>query len=457
MINFYDIAYTFGLGVAAPVWAVRSKTRKKVLDAFSQRMGQIERSAGPAAGRKCVMLHAVSVGELNAAAGLVSGLRERYPGVHLVISTTTETGSQRAAAVYAEAADVTLIRYPLDFSAAVARVLGGLRPDLVILMELELWPNFISSCHRRGVPVIVANGRITESSFRNFRIGSWLTRRMFGRLAAVGAQEQTYADRFITLGSRPEKTVVTGTMKFDTASTDGNVTGAAELAAEMGLRPPLWVAGSTGPGEEEIVLAAYRLLLPEFPDLQLAIIPRKPERFDEVAVLIDRGGFVCVRRSMGEGLWALGFGLCEGADQSSFLSPKPQALRPIFLGDTMGELRKFYAAAAVVFVGRTLVDLGEKQHGSDMIEPAALGKPTIVGPFTGNFAEVMNAFRAADAMVELAANTTAAGLAGAVATLLRDPGELGDRARRVVDSHRGATARTMRLIEPLISESTRPE
>jgi len=160
MINFYDIAYTFGLGAAAPVWAVRSKTRKKVLDAFAKRMGQIEgptKNGGPNPWR-CVMLHAVSVGELNAAAGLIKALRERYPGVHLVISTTTETGAERASSLYGHDADVTLIRYPLDFSLAVGRVLDGLKPQLVILMELELWPNFMAACWRRSIPVMVANG-----------------------------------------------------------------------------------------------------------------------------------------------------------------------------------------------------------------------------------------------------------------------------------------------------------
>jgi len=465
MINFYDIAYTFGLGAAAPVWAVRSKTRKKVLDAFVKRMGQIE---GPAkAGGHCVMLHAVSVGELNAAAGLIKALRERYPGVHLVISTTTDTGAERANALYGNDHDVTLIRYPLDFSLAVGRVLDGLKPQLVILMELELWPNFMAACWRRNIPVMVANGRITESSFRNFRIGSWLTRRMFRRLSAVAAQERAYADRFITLGAPPEKVTVTGTMKFDTAPAGDTIPGAAELAEEMGLRDPLWIAGSTGPGEEQIVLDAYKTLLTDFPDLQLAVIPRKPERFDEVATLIQQSGYSCIRRSKittsdtvdrGTGFQPVSSSTPENhgletratATQNPYItppSPKSQAPDPIILGDTMGELRKFYAAATVVFVGRTLVDLGEKQHGSDMIEPAALGKPTIVGPFTGNFTEVMNAFRAAEAMVEI---ENPAQLAETVARLLRDPGEIGARARATVTQQRGATERTMGMIATLL-------
>ncbi|HEY0009189.1 MAG TPA: hypothetical protein VGB55_10735, partial [Tepidisphaeraceae bacterium] len=254
-------------------------------------------------------------------------------------------------------------------------------------------------------------------------------------------------------GADATKTIVTGTMKFDTAPQEGVVSGADELAAEMNLRSPLWVCGSTGPGEEQIALNAHKTLLEEFPDLQLAIIPRKPKRFDEVANLIVGNGFLVVRRSgQGkEGVGPLGLGLGDDASQS----PKPQGQIPVVLGDTMGELRKFYARADVVFVGRSLVDLGEKQHGSDMIEPAALAKPTIVGPFTGNFAEVMNAFEAASAMIRITPPeedpaAASALLAEAVGKLLRDPGDLGTKARDVVQANVGATARTMEQIIPLL-------
>ncbi|MGN6726858.1 MAG: 3-deoxy-D-manno-octulosonic acid transferase, partial [Tepidisphaeraceae bacterium] len=233
----------------------------------------------------------------------------------------------------------------------------------------------------------------------------------------------------------PAKTHVTGTMKFDTAPQSTHIAGADELAQAMGITHPLWVCGSTGPDEEPIILQAYRTLLNEFPALRLAIIPRKPERFDEVAEQITQAGFTCVRRSAG-----------APAD--------PITGQPVLLGDTMGELRKFYAHADVVFVGRTLVDLGEKQHGSDMIEPAALAKPTVVGPFTGNFTEVMNALRAADAIVEIDAPGK---LADAIAALLRDPGQIGARARGVVEQQRGATERTMHTLLPLLSPTNANE
>jgi 3-deoxy-D-manno-octulosonic-acid transferase len=429
-INFYDIAYGFGLGVSAPVWAVRSKTRRKVLDAFHQRMGNVAAEAAKAGG-PCVMLHAVSVGELNAARGLIDLLRTRHPNLHVVLSTTTQTGHERAEVLYGNRPDVTLIYYPLDFSAAVGRVLESFKPLAVILMELEIWPNFIASCELRGIPVILANGRITEGSYKNFRLGSFLTRRVFRKLAAVAAQEELYAERFINLGTDPAVTSVTGTMKFDTASTTLDPIAAEALASQLSLRHPLWVAGSTGPGEEEIVLLTYQTLLKEFPALQLAIVPRKPDRFDEVAALIGRTGYACVRRSQTK----------EG--------PPPTDAKAIILGDTMGELRNFYQNADVVFVGRTVVNLGEKQHGSDMIEPCALGKPTIVGSYTQNFAEPMNALRLADGIVEI---KTSSELTDAVANLLRTPGDVGLRARQVVQRQRGATERTLAIIEPILQK-----
>lgn len=427
-INFYDIAYGFGVGVSAPVWVVRSKTRRKVLDAFKQRMGHV----GPPPGKQSVMLHAVSVGELNAARGLIDGLRKRHPDLHIIVSTTTQTGHERAEALYGQDAGVTLIYYPLDFSAAVTRVLDALQPIAVVLMELELWPNFLVACEARGIPVVLANGRITEGSFKNFRIGSFLTRRMFRRLKLTCVQEQTYADRFLALGSDPATTHVTGTMKFDTAAVDIDPAKPAALAAELCLSRPLWVAGSTGPGEEDIVLAAYESLRSEFPSLQLAIVPRKPERFNDVAALIESRGHVCVRRSTYK------------CDTHAVKMPAP-----VILGDTMGELRNFYANADVVFVGRTLVDLGEKQHGSDMIEPVALGKPTVVGPFTNNFAEAMNALRAAQGIVEI---TEPKQLTEATAALLRSPGSIGENGRQVVQTQRGATARTLELFEPILDK-----
>jgi 3-deoxy-D-manno-octulosonic-acid transferase len=428
LINGYDIAWGAGLAVSAPFWLIKPSARVKVIRALRERMGKQIARLEPLAS---VMIHAVSVGELNATRAMVKLLRDARPGLHFVISTTTDTGFARAGELYGHDPSITLIRYPLDFSAAINRVLDNLRPRIVVLMELEVWPNFVLGCQRRGIPVLLLNGRLTTGSFRNYKLGGFLVRRMFRRLSAICAQERVYADRFIALGAPPERVSVTGTMKFDTAQVADRIANDDGLAAEVGLKPgsePIWVCGSTGPGEEELVLHVYRNLQSQLPDLRLAVVPRKPERFDEVANLIRSHGFNLVRRS-------------NPSAVSDTKSPTP-----IVLGDTMGELRKFYSLADVVFVGRTLVDLGSRQHGSDMIEPAALAKPVIVGPYSGNFAEVMNAFRAERATREV---HTAEELRVQVLSLLKNKQSartIGLAAQQVVRREQGATRRNVDVI-----------
>jgi len=427
VINGYDIAWGALLGASAPVWLLVPKARRKVLRALSERMGRgVSRdvSAGPA-----VMIHAVSLGEIDATRSLVRQLADARPDLRFVISTTTDTGSARARELYGADPKVTLIRYPLDFSAAIARVLDGLRPSLVVLMELEVWPNFLLHCERRGIPAVLVNGRLTESSYRNYRRGKPIVAPMFRRLAGVCAQDETYGKWFVDLGAPPQRVRVTGTMKFDTAPPPGGLTGAEDLARALGLRPGaerVWVCGSTGPGEEELVLARYATLRGRFPDLRLVLVPRHPERFNEVADLIARNGFGLIRRSV-----------------TDTPGPAPSA---VVLGDTTGELTRFYALADVVFVGRTLVDLGPRQRGSNMIEPAALAKPVVVGPWTQNFADAMRHFRNADAIKVV---DDAASLERAVEEVLSARGEavaMGRRAREVVLRQQGATARNVEVI-----------
>jgi len=432
MINHYDIAYGVGVGITAPFWLAHPKARKKVMRAFSQRMGY---TPSRDLSRPGIMIHAVSLGEINSTRALIDQLRARRPGFDFIVSVTTETGFARGTEIYGNTRDVTLVRYPLDFSSAVDRMLLTLRPAVVALLELEVWPNFVKKCAQRKVPVVLINGRITDGSFRKYRLAQPLVGSMFARLTHVAAQDQTYAKRFAELGVPAKRISITGTMKFDTAAVGDRLPGQEDLAAAVGLKPGgelIWVCGSTGPGEEEIVLTAYAELQKNFPGLRLVIVPRKPERFDEVAHLIIERGFKLVRRSKPDPT--------EGA---------------VILGDTIGDLRKFYALADAVFVGRSLVDLGARQHGSDMIEPAALGKPVVVGPFTGNFAEVMNCFRSASAMIEI---KTPDELAGAIGQFLADRArsrQLGSAAREVVKANQGATERHARLIlDTLDSVST---
>lgn len=380
----------------------------------------------------CVWIHAVSLGEVNATRTIVAELHQRSPDTVVVISSTTQTGRDRARALYP---NLVTFRYPLDFSWVVRQTLTRVRPSVIVLMELEVWPNLIELATARDIPVIIANGRITaERSVRRFNHPAvrWLARRMFRKLRWVGVQDGTYRARFVELGVEPERVEITGSVKYDAADVSDHIEGQDELAQAMGIivTRPLWVCGSTGPGEEAMILEAYAKLNAQFPDLQLAIIPRKPERFDEVAQLIVQRGYACLRRSTGAPL--LPAGVTEP--------------RPVFLGDTMGELRKFYALATLVFVGRSLVPMG----GSDVMEAAGLARAILVGPHTGNFAEAVNLLISEGACRRLSGPD---GLAPAVSDLLRHPDrrkQMGTAGRAAILSRRGATTRTVDQILALL-------
>jgi 3-deoxy-D-manno-octulosonic-acid transferase len=436
-MNFYDMAYGIGAGVSSPYWLLAPRARRKVLGALrNRRAGGLLNTMLP--GRAVVLIHAVSLGEMNATRSLVQMLRELRPDVQFVITSTTETGFARGRELYSGSMDVLVVRFPLDFSGPVRRLLDAIKPQVVVLMELEIWPNFLLHCCDRDIPVVVANARLTETSFRNYKRAGMFLRRTFQRITLVCAQDQTYAQRFARLGVPSHHIVVTGTMKFDNANLGPPSPGAGPRAAVLSLRPgvePIWVCGSTGPGEEEICLRIYRRLLMRFPRLRLVLVPRHPERFDEVDQLIMDSKFHSVR---------LGF-------VQSDPPPRDPAIPPVILVDAMGVLRDFYAVSDIVFVGRTLVDLGVRQHGSDMIEPAALRKPVIVGPYTGNFTEAMNAFRASEAIIEVRDEQ---GLEQSIAVLLSSPDqarEMGKRAGTIVSAEQGATLRHARLITQIMS------
>ena len=419
----------------------------------------------PAAAAGGVLIHAVSLGEMNATPALVKRLQEDRPGLHVTVSATTDAGYDRGRQLYAAAPSVSVERFPLDMSAAIDRLLDRLRPAVVVLMELELWPNFMLRCARRGVPVVVVNGRLTDRAFRRYRLGRLVTRRMFARLSAACVQEPRYAKRFAALGVPTDRITVTGTMKFDTAPDGPGAAGepalraaADQLRTDLGLgeNDPLWVAGSTGPGEEAIVLDVYHRLREQFPTLRLAIVPRHPVRFDEVAEVIRAKGFGLLRRTEHRTERRTEHRTEHPTEHGTEHGTEHRADpgRPVVLGDTLGELRKFYALATVVFCGRSLLDLGPRQRGSDMIEPAALGKPTMVGPWTQNFAEPAAVLTASGGVIEAA---DAEALHKQLATWLEHPAQAdqaGTRGRAAVNAHRGATAKHAGTIEAfLVKES----
>ena len=433
----FDIAYIAGLAATSPYWLLRCGARRKVLSALHDRTGRnigfSQSTSGP-----CIMIHAVSVGELNATPLLVKRLLHDRPDLTILLTTTTATGWDRAAQLYGQHPNVRVARFPLDLSRPIRRLLNAARPSVVALMELEVWPNFMAECARRRLPVAIINGRLTESSFSGYRRVRPFMQWMFRALSRVCAQDELYASRFRDLGVPADRVTVTGTMKFDTAEVGDAVAGDAQLAAEVGLdslNSSIWVCGSTGPGEEAIILRAYTVLRRRHAGLRLVIVPRKPERFDEVAQQIEQAGFPLVRRSK--------------PDQR----PKAEDAPPVVLGDTMGELRKFYSLASVVFVGRSLVDLGPRQHGSDMIEPAALARAIVTGPFTHNFADAMRRFAEADAIRVVEDEQQLIAETDRLLAAAEESKAMGERAQRVVRAQQGATARHAAILLELLSNT----
>jgi len=416
-----DTVYACGLLLTCPVWVYRMVRHGRYRSGWGERLGGAPIRYGL---QPILWIHGVSLGEVNAARTLVAELHGQLPDYRVVVSCSTDTGFAAAERLFAQ--DHTVFRWPLDFTFAVRRALNRVRPDMVILMEGEVWPNFLAACNDRDIPVVIVNGRLSEDKgYPRYRRLGPLAGRLFNRLAAIGAQDELYDERFRSLGVAAGKVRVTGMMKFDTAEVTDHVQGQAELAAAMGIAPDqqLIVAGGTGDGEEKMILDEWPGLKALHPGARLAVVPRKPERFEEVAQVIRQAAFALVRRS-------------DRPDGTTADAPADS----VILGDTMGELRKFYGLAACVFVGRSLVPMG----GSDMIEAAALGKPTAFGPHTFNFPQ-------ADA---LAAHGCAR--VGDVQELfhqldrwMSDPsaaGKAGRAAQQYVREQKGATKRNVEMI-----------
>ncbi|MHC4497592.1 MAG: 3-deoxy-D-manno-octulosonic acid transferase [Planctomycetota bacterium] len=372
-----DCAYLLAAVAISPMVVYRMLRQNRYRTGWAQRLGLINRKY-PA--KECIWLHAVSVGEVNATKTIVQELKKRFPDFEIVISTTTDTGFARATTLYGT--DLQVFYFPLDFSWIMRRAFRNIRPAICLLMELEVWPNLISIAQQMNIPVVVVNGRITERSLSRYSQIKPIAKSIFRKVTLILAQTDEYARRFVRIGTPAENVIVTGSLKYDTAQITDTVEGADSLAAQLNIdkNDTLWIAGGTGPGEEKIVLGVFQNLKrhEKFSDLRLVIVPRKPERFDEVAQLITDAGFDFVRYS-------------EIKNTDAARTDKV----PVILGDTMGDLRKFYSLATVVFVGRSLVPMG----GSDMIEVAALAKTTIFGPHTFNFTQTVDALSAGEGAV----------------------------------------------------------
>ena len=367
-------------------------------------------------------LHAVSVGETRAALPLIRALLNRYPDLPLLVTTTTLTGSRQVREALGE--QVQHVYAPYDLPGAVARFLRQTKPRLAVIMETELWPNLLRQCAVTGIPTLIANARLSERSARGYRRIGGLTAAMLRDITLIAAQAEADAERFRALGA--PRVEITGNLMYDLTLPDDLAERGRQFRQDvLGVRRPVWIAASTHAGEDEQVLDAFARLRARWPELLLLLVPRHPERFDGVAVLCQQRGFSVVRRS----------------------EQRPCASETaVFLGDSMGELLRFYAAADLAFVGGSLVPTG----GHNVLEPALLGLPVLFGPHMFNFTEAGERLLEADAAWRVA---DAAELAAQVDRLLADPAwrqQAGRRGRAVVEHHRGALAALLGCIGTLL-------
>ena len=321
---------------------------------------------------KSIWVHAVSVGETLAAVPLIKALLQEFPQCPLVVTNMTPTGALRVKAALQET--VKQVYVPYDVPKAVGLFLKRINPQIAIVMETELWPNLFASCHERHIPVVVLNARLSQQSARGYGYVPHLTRTIFTAIHHLAAQTAMDAERFIKLGLSPEKVTVTGNLKFDLELPADLSMRSEMLRNELGKERPIWIAASTHQGEEEIALAAHRLILKKYPSALLILVPRHPDRFAGVASLVKQQGFHVVRRSSSE--------TCSLQTQ-------------VYLGDTMGELLLLYAAADVAFVAGSFAQVG----GHNMLEPAALRKPIVTGPVLFNFVEISRMLVKAKGMI----------------------------------------------------------
>ncbi|MGN6313024.1 MAG: lipid IV(A) 3-deoxy-D-manno-octulosonic acid transferase [Rhodanobacteraceae bacterium] len=412
--------YTIAIYLATPVIVLRLIARGLHYHGYfarwRERFGHF-----PAQGlRDSIWVHAVSVGEVNAALPLIRALRRRYPQLPMVVTTVTPTGSERVRAQLGD--EVFHVYLPYDLPRAVRRFLDCIRPSLAVIMETEIWPNLFHACGRRGIPLVIANARLSERSLRAYSPIYRLVAQALSNVDHIAAQSHADARRYRTLGADPARLSIAGNLKFDMPIPQGVRERGEALRHCWGETRPVWFAASTHEGEELAVLQAHVEVLHRLPDALLLIAPRHPERF----------------RAVEQSARNLGFSTCthNGPD-------KPDANCQCFVIDVMGAMMRYYAAADTAFVAGSLVPIG----GHNVLEPASLARPVLVGPYTFNFEEITRSLIGSGGARRIEAPNE---LGPAVLELLRDPPlrhRMGANARMVFARERGAVRRTMILIE----------
>ncbi|HXH01419.1 MAG TPA: lipid IV(A) 3-deoxy-D-manno-octulosonic acid transferase [Xanthomonadaceae bacterium] len=420
--------YSATLYLLAPITVYHLIWRGFRQRAYFQRWNERYGAYAPSMRPAPLWLHAVSVGEVNAAAPLVDALRAQRPDLRIVITSITPTGSQRVRALWGEA--VEHVYLPYDLPGAVARFLDRFHPALAMIVETELWPNLLFACRDRGIPTYIVNARLSARSLHGYRLLRPLIARALRSVCGVLAQSPADAARFLRLGALPERVQAVGNLKFDVTLPADAADCASRLRTAAGARP-VWIAASTHEGEEDAMLQIHRQLRARFPALLLLWAPRHPERFGKAVAAARAAGWRLATRSQ-QGL--------------------PNASTDVFLLDSMGELASFYACADVAFIGGSLQAIG----GHNLLEAAALGVPIVSGPHLHNFAEVAAGLAAASAL-RIGADHER--IAEHLAALLADADArrtMGEAGRRLVEAGRGALARTLQALTPALPP-TNPE
>jgi 3-deoxy-D-manno-octulosonic-acid transferase len=423
--RLYTLLLYLALPVASLMVGVRGLAERDYWRGWRERFG-----FGPARAGDGIWVHAVSVGEVQAATVLIEALRERLPGLEITLSCATPTARARGRALLPGVE----VRYaPYDLPGSVRRCLKALRPRMLIVLETELWPNLLHEAQAAGVPTLIASARVSASSARLYQRLPGLLHATLAAGVWVAAQSDADAQRFAALGVPAARLAVVGNIKFDRRMAPELSQRGALLRARYAAGRPVWVAGSTHPGEEQIVLEAHRRLRQRLPAALLILAPRHRQRFDAVAALLAAQGFPCIRRSL------------EAAGADSANGDYAKGDYQVLLLDTLGELAEFYAASDVAFVGGSLVAVG----GHNLLEPAALGVPVLSGPEQFNSPELARVLSDAGALTIV---HDAAGLAAALQRLLADPqarAAQGAAGRAAIAANRGALERVLGLIDRL--------
>lgn len=421
MIILYDVIFLFIALVYFPIYLFKGKFHQGLFSRLGLLPKNLELD-------KPIWVHAVSVGEVMAVRGLIEGLRRLYPSKKFVISTVTPTGNKIAKGIAKEGDFTTYL--PLDFSFIVGSVTNRINPSIFVIAETEIWPNLLSCLHKKNIPVIIVNGRISDNSFRGYLIIKLLIKSIMNKVSMFCVQTVTDAERLKALGVREGKIKVTGNMKFDINDYTDFKKDYTDFRKRLGLGydNKLLVAGSTHSGEEEIILGVYKKLLNDLPYLRLLLAPRHPQRAKDVIKLTGEYGFNCFAISQ----------LNSKAQESNI--PKT-----VFILDSIGQLLFFYSIADIVFIGGSLI----KKGGHNILEPAFLSKPILFGPFMQNFRDISELFLNNKAAIQVKNETE---LIENIKTLLKNPeqaAQLGQRARDLVSKNSGATAKNLEFIKSI--------